>query len=93
VLVGSLAALLLGSGCSDETPQGLRDRPDVSMEDLSEALGCDAMRGTPYDVGPFLGNAGPPFTSVEVERDATAIEMDGFLAGCTFSCALSTRAK
>ena len=68
VLVGCLAAVLLGSGCGDETPQGLRDRPDVSLEDLSEALGCDAMRGTPYDVGPFLGNAGPPFTSVEVEK-------------------------
>jgi hypothetical protein len=49
------------------------------MEDLSEALGCDAMRGTSYDVGPFLGNAGPPFTSVEVEKVAPVIEMDGFL--------------
>jgi hypothetical protein len=38
------------------------------MEDLSDALGCDAMRGTPYDIGPFLGGTEPPFTSVEVEK-------------------------
>jgi hypothetical protein len=60
--------LLWGSGCSDETSEGLSRQPDISMEDLSDALGCDAMRGTPYDVGPFLGDTGPPFTSVEVEK-------------------------
>jgi hypothetical protein len=74
------------------SPARLRHQPDVAMEDLSEALGCDAMRGTSDDVGPFLGNAGPPFTSVEVEKVATLIEMDGFSAACTSSCALSTRA-
>jgi hypothetical protein len=68
VAIGYLAAMLLcGSGCSDETPEELSSREDVTMEDLSDALGCDAMRGTPYDIGPFLGNDGPPFTSVEVE--------------------------
>ena len=69
VVVGCLAALLVyGAGCRDEATEELSRRQDVSMEDLRDALSCDTMRGTPYDVGPFLGGDGPPYTSVEVEK-------------------------
>jgi hypothetical protein len=58
-----------GVGCHDEATKELTSsRQDVSMQDLSNALGCDTMRGTPYDVGPFLRGDGPPDTTVEVER-------------------------
>jgi hypothetical protein len=68
-VIGCLAmgGVLAGS-CSSSSGDELGTRRDVSMDDLGEALGCDAMRGTPYDVGPFLGADGPPFTSVEVEK-------------------------
>lgn len=57
-----------GAGCRDEPTADLSRRDDVSMQELSDALGCETMRGTPYDVGPFLGGEGPPYTSVEVEK-------------------------
>jgi hypothetical protein len=69
-VAGYLAVALVmgGSACSDGAPEGLSRRHDVSMEDLGDALGCDALRRASYERGFFLESPGPPSRSFEAER-------------------------